>query len=372
MLNKGTKILSILTIAFLLISCDNSNENGQNGNNNETRLIPVETVTVEKDRFEDFIRLSGNVEAIDDATISAESSGRILSIRERGERVRKGGVIARLDDRLMQAQHEAAKTGFELANDTFNRLEALYADSIISTQDFNSARAQRDQAKAQLDQASKQLQDANIEAPFEGRIEERMIRTGELINPGMPVVRLVNTDRVRVLAGIPERYSTEIREGSEVVVNIRSVGGGERTATISYSGNVIDPETRTYTIEVELANPQEIIKPDMVVDLRVKRETLEDVVVIPRTAIVRDETGSFVFISREENGRKIAELVEVRTGTASGPLVQILEGISDGDEVVVVGMRNLSIGDELNVITNESSIERAKRLRDQERPVASY
>jgi len=372
MLNKGTKILSVLTIAFLLISCDNSNENGQNGNDNDRRLIPVETVTIVKDRFEDFIRLSGNVEAIDDATISAETSGRVHFIRERGERVSKGGVIARLDDRLTQAQYEAAQTGFELADDTFNRLEALYADSIISTQDYNSARAQRDQAKAQLDQARKQLQDANIEAPFEGRIEERMIRTGELINPGMPVVRLVNTDRIRILAGIPERYSTEIREGSEVVVNIRSVGGGERTAAISYSGNVIDPDTRTYTVEVELANPQQIIKPDMVVDLRVNRETLEDAVIIPRTAVIRDETGAFVFVSKEENGRTTAELVEVRTGAASGSLVQILEGISEGDEVVVAGIRNLSIGDELNIITNESSIERAKRLRDQEKSVVSY
>jgi membrane fusion protein, multidrug efflux system len=366
---KGKKLLTLIALAVLISACENGDENGQNAN--DVRLMPVETVTVEKDRFEDFIRLTGTVEAIDDATISAETSGRILSIRERGERVRQGEVIARLDDRLIQAQYEAARTGFELADDTFNRLEALYADSIISTQDFNSARAQRDQARAQLDQARKQLQDANISAPFNGRIEERMIRTGELINPGMPVVRLVNTDRVRILSGIPERYSAEIREGNEVVVNMRDAGGSSRTSRISYAGNVIDPDTRTYTIEVELTNPEQLIKPEMVVDLRVKRALLEDVVIVPRTAIVRDETGVFVFVAKEENGRKVAELQEVRIGTASGPLVQILEGISDGDEVVVAGMRNLSIGDELNILRNESSITRAERLRDQDRPVAN-
>lgn len=364
---KGTILITAAALALTLSACENGDENDRNGN--DVRLIPVETVTIVKDRFEDFIRLTGTVEAIDDATISAETSGRILYIRDRGERVREGEVIARLDDRLIQAQYDVARTGYELAEDTFNRLEALYADSIISTQDYNSARAQRDQARAQLDQASKQLQDANITAPFTGRVEDRMIRAGELINPGMPVVRLVNTDRVRILSGIPERYSAEIREGNDVVVNLHSIGGQSRTSRISSAGSVIDPDTRTYTIEIELSNPDQLMKPDMVADLRVKRQLLEDVVIIPRTAIVRDETGVFVFVAREENGRKIADLAEVRTGTASGPLIQILEGIGEGDEVVVSGMRNLSIGDELNVLRTESSIERAERLRDQARPV---
>ncbi len=363
----GTTLIPFAALVFLLSACENGEENSENGN--DVRLIPVETVTIVKDRFEDFIRLTGTVEAIDDAMISAEVSGRILSIRNRGERVREGEVIASLDDRLIQAQFEAARTGYELAEDTFNRLEALYADSIISTQDFNSARAQRDQAKAQLDQARKQLQDANITAPFSGSIEERMIRTGELINPGMPVVRLVNIDRVKILTGIPERYSAEIRQGNEVVVRMPSMAGMTRESRISYAGSVIDPDTRTYTVEVELNNPEGLIKPEMVADLRVKRQSLENVVIIPRTAIVRDETGVFVFVAREENGRKIANLNEVKTGTASGPLIQVLEGIHEGDEVVVTGMRNLSIGDELNVLKNESSIERAQRLRDQDRPV---
>jgi membrane fusion protein, multidrug efflux system len=356
---------------MMIASCTSENDDGQN--NNGVRLIPVETISIEMDAFEDFIRVTGTVEAIEDAIISAESSGRILYIKDRGDLVQRGDVIARLDDRIIQAQYNAAKTSYELSEDTFNRLETLYADSIISTQDFRNARAQRDQAKAQLEQAEKQLQDSQITAPFEGRIEERMIRTGELINPGMPVVRLVNTDRVRILSGIPESYSAEIREGSEVLISFRSFGGEAREGSVNYAGNVIDPDTRTYTIESELSNPQQLIKPDMVADLRVKRQTLQDVVIIPRTALVRDETGIFVFIAIEEgNGRKFAELVEVRTGPASGPLIQITDGIIEGDEVVVTGTRNLSTGDELNIITNQSSIERAINLRESDRAVTTF
>lgn len=373
--NKMSKLLTKgLVIFFLMIGLASCNtENGdENGVENNVRLIPVETIIIEEDTFSDEVRLTGTVEAIEDATISSETSGRVQYIRDRGERVSKGDVIARIDSRMIEAQRSAAQAAFELADDTFSRLEALYADSIISTQDYRNARAQRQQARAQLDQVEKQLQDSNIEAPFDGRIEDRMIRVGELINPGMPVARLVNTERVRILSGIPERYSGEIKEGSGVTINFKAFGSVTRNSSITYASNVIDPDTRSFIAEVELTNDEEVIKPEMVADLRITRQTLDNTIIIPRTAVIRDETGIFVFVSNEENGKKIADLVEVRLGNSSGSLVQVVEGLSAGDEVVVTGTRSLNIGDELNVISSESSIERANRLKESGQPVASF
>lgn len=367
---KRLFIILVLPVA-LFSACSNENEEPENGNNG-VRLMPVETVTMVSGDFDDYIRLSGTVEAIDDATISSESSGRILSISNRGDLVRSGEVIARLDDRVIRAQYDASTTAYELAEDTFNRLESLYADSIISTQDFRIVRAQRDQAKAQLELTNKQLLDSQIGAPFNGRIEERFVRSGELVNPGQPVVRLVNTEYIRIIAGIPERFSGEITEESEVEVNIRALGIDPIVSRIAYSGNVIDPDTRTYTIEVELNNTEGIIKPDMVVELQVKRSTLQNVLIIPRTAVLRDEEGASVFISRTENGVKYAELVSVTAGMSSGAVIQILSGLEEGDEVVVSGMRSLSIGDQLNVIQTETSLERSVKLSQDNRPVASF
>jgi len=372
MMKKVLKQTGLLLLAITFVSCDQGEENGAENGVNGARLMPVETVVIETDSFEDFVRTTGTVEAIEDAMISSETSGRILSIKERGERVEKGEVIAQIDDRLIQAQYEAAETGYELAKDTFNRFEALHADSIISTQDYNSAKAQRDQAQAQLNQVEKQLQDAKIEAPFTGRIEERFIRSGELINPGLPVVRLVNTDQVRVLAGVPERYSGEITEGSAVQINFRTVNNDSMESQITYASNVLDPETRTYAIEIEMQNSGQLIKPEMVVDLMLKRRTLQDVIIVPRTSVLRDENGQSVFIAREENGRKFARLVNVETGSASGPLIQITNGLSAGDELVVTGVRNLNEGDALNILTTETSIERAERLKTADKPVVTF
>jgi len=372
MMKKVFKQTGLLLLAIAFVSCGQGEENGDENGVNGARLMPVETVIIETDSFEDFVRTTGTVEAIEDAMISSETSGRILSIKERGERVDKGEVIAQIDDRLIQAQYEAAKTGYELAEDTFNRFETLHADSIISTQDYNSAKAQRDQAQAQLNQVEKQLQDAKIEAPFSGRIEERYIRTGELINPGLPVVRLVNTDQIRVLAGVPERYSGEIQEGSAVQISFRTVNNDSLESQITYASNVLDPETRTYAIEIEMENSGQLIKPEMVVDLMLKRRTLQDVIIVPRTSVLRDENGQSVFIAREENGRKFARLVNVETGTASGPLIQITNGLSAGDELVVTGVRNLNEGDALNILTTETSVERAERLKTADKPVVTF
>jgi membrane fusion protein, multidrug efflux system len=372
MMNTVIKISSLILLAFTLVSCDQGEENGEQNGTNGARLMPVETVIIEPDNFNDFVRTTGTVEAIEDAVISSETSGRILSLKDRGERVQKGDVIAQIDDRLIQAQYEAAKTGYELAEDTFNRFESLHADSIISTQDYNSARAQRDQARAQLNQVEKQLQDSKIEAPFSGRIEERFISTGELINPGMPVVRLVNTDLIRVLSGVPERYSGEIMEGSKVQLNFGGLNGETRESTVTYASNVLDPETRTYAIEVEMRNSEQLIKPDMVVDLLLERRTLENVIIIPRTAVLRNEDGQSVYIASEQDGEKVARLVNVETGSAGGALIQIVNGLSDGDELVVNGVRNLSEGDVLNILNTETSKERAEKLKTADRPVVSF
>lgn len=366
MKNLKPTLLLIPIAAFLLSSCAGEIETNEENSVNGARSVAVETIQIEADQFEDRIRLTGKVQALEDAIVASESSGRVLSIVGRGERVRRGDVMIQLDDRMIQAQYNAAVAGYELAKDTFERLEALYADSIISTQDFRSARTQRDQARSQFELAEKQLRDTRMEAPFTGRIEDRLIRVGELVNPGQPVLRLVNSDRVRVIAGIPERYSGDIYEGDEVEIVFSSLGDSSRTGYITYAGSVIDPDTRTFEIEIELENNDGRIKPDMIADLSVLRSVVENAIVIPRTAIIRDETGVYVFRSSNNGGVKVAELVPVTSGMASGSLIQILSGLQVGDEVVVSGMRTLSIGDELNILLSESSRERASRLKNQE------
>lgn len=360
-------IIPVVLLSFFFIQCETGEGGGTDTQNNERRVrtVAVETVTMKTESFDATIKIHGMVEAFDDATVSSEASGRIQHIAPLGKRVERGEVIASMDDRLLQAQYEAARVSYELAVDTYRRQQVLYADSIISELQYNNIRTQRDQAKAQYEQAQKQLRDTRIEAPFSGRVEERFVKTGELINPGMPVARIVNTDRVKITAGVPERFSADVREGSQVSIHFRMQEDVRRNGIITFAGNVVDPETRTYPVEIEVPNPEGLLKPEMVADLHIRRTTIDNTLVIPRTAIVRDERGPNLFVVRKENEHPVAEFVPVRTGASSGLLIQILEGIEEGDEVVVSGQRTLNQGDRLDILASRSSIEHTVAIREE-------
>lgn len=345
--------LIFLFIALLVgvAACSDESENGKNADNNDrVRTTVVETTVLEKTTYSDYVRLTGSLESVDDAVVSAQASGRVLNIVERGQRLREGDIIAELDDELLQASYRVAKTNYEMLTDVYNRQQPLHADSIVSTLEFNQIVAQKEQAQAQLNQAERQLKDAKIRAPFSGRVEERMVRTGELLNPGMPVVRLVNSSRVKVSGGIPERYALDITEGTNVRVNLSSYGGDELEAKVTYTGSVIDPNSRTLPVEIEIPNPDSVLKPEMMVGLQITRKVLDDVITVPRTALIRGDEGLNIFVAREENGHKVARLVRVTTAQSSGNRVIISDGLSAGDEIVIVGQTLLNEGDRLDIV----------------------
>ena len=352
-MNHMTKIVPALLLVIALTACEQDNGNGNN--DVQSREVVVETLKAELRSFAEVVRVTGTVEALEDAIISAEVSGRVQSIADRGTHVRQGQELVRLDDRIVRSSVDMARANYELAEDALRRQEPLLQDSIISQLQFNQIRTQRDQARSQLEQAEKQLSDSRISAPFDGRIEDRMVTAGELVNPGIPVLRLVNLDRVRINAGVPERFINDIQEETPVTVSLRSYGGGELESVVRYAGSLIVPETRTFPIEIVMDNRAGLLKPEMVVNLSVTRKVWEDVLIVPRTALVRDEEGLQLFVVNQDGDLKIAEARRVVTGASSGAMIVIEQGLEHGDEVIVTGQTNVSDGDFVRIQSRRTS-----------------
>ncbi|MEX0771882.1 MAG: efflux RND transporter periplasmic adaptor subunit [Balneolales bacterium] len=333
------------------MSCNNNGaEAGENDTNeNSTRVVAVETLVIEPDEFLDGVEVTGTTESMNDAVISAEASGRVLQIQSRGSQVLAGDVLAQMDEELLESAVEVAMANYENAQDAFERQEPLFEEGIITPLEFNAVRSQRDQAQAQLRQAERQLENATITAPFNGRVEQRMVDIGELLSPGSPVVRLVDTERVKITAGVPDRFLYEVDEGSSVTISLRNYGGDRYEAEVSFAGNVIDEQTRTFPIEIEMDNPEGLIKPQMSVGLLVTLAFIEDAITVPRTALIRDETGQNVFVVNREGEQPVAEYRPVTTGRSTAGNVLILEGLSGGDEVIVAGLSNLSPEDVVRI-----------------------
>ncbi|MFO8233474.1 MAG: efflux RND transporter periplasmic adaptor subunit [Longimonas sp.] len=333
--------------------------------------VPVEILQVELQAFQDQLDLTGTLETDDDATLSAQTAGRLQSREALGEQVDRGTVVARIDptqaqaaERQARAQLRSAQSAYEQAQDSFDRQEPLYRDSVISAIEFEGVRAQLNQAEAQveqaeaaLEQAQDQLANTGIEAPFAGTIEEHFATTGEEIAPGTPVLRMVNTERMYLTVGVPERYINDIdREGS-VDVRFRSLGNEAIPGTIRFVGGAVDPVNRTFRVEVELKNDEGRLHPDMVGRVLIPREQLDNVIVVPRRAIERDEDGYRLYVVTNPEGE--APRVESRLVTL-GPTSQgrtaILDGLSPDVAVIVTGQSNVAEGDTANIVERYATL----------------
>lgn len=367
----------LVGLASLLAGCGNEGGTETATAQDRTR-VRVETLVLEPQRFEDIVEVTGNVDALNDASLSAEASGTLVHVAQRGTRVPEDSVVARVNPRSAraaveqaQAQVESAQAQYALAQDTYGRQAPLYRDSIISASEFEGVRSQRtqalaalNQAKASLSQAQERLANTRIEAPFSGTVEERLQEPGEQASPGEQVVRLVNTQQVRVEAGVPERYANDLVQGDSVRVRVQSAPLDDRWGRLTFVGNTIDPASRTFPIEVAIDNPERRLKPEMVATVFVVRERLDDVLVAPRSAISRDEDGLDAYTVARTDSGAVVQSQRVTLGPASGNQVVIRSGLAPGDELVTVGQSDVARGDQVEVVTQHEDPDAAAPAAD--------
>jgi membrane fusion protein, multidrug efflux system len=366
-------LTGVLALGFVFAGCSGSETNGEaegSGPVTSSRTVRVETLVLQPSGFQDVIELTGTVEATNDATLSAQSAGTVVSLAERGQAVRAGQTIAQLDPgiaRASVAQAEAsvaaAQAQFDLAADNLRRQEPLFRDSVISAIEFenvraqhNAAQAQLAQARAVLAQATQQLGYSSVTTPFAGVVEDRLVERGEQVMPGTPVVRVVSTGLVKVTAGVPERYAGDINVGTDVQIAFQAAGIAERAGRVTFVGSAIDPQSRTFPVEIAIENQDGRLKPQMVARVQIAREQLDNVIVVPRSAVLTDENGTSVYIVTRSTNGAIAERRDVVLGSAYGTTVVVQTGLQAGDEVVVLGQNNLIQGDALEIAAQHESV----------------
>jgi membrane fusion protein (multidrug efflux system) len=316
------------------------------------RVINVETQRVVPQSFVDDIRLTSAVLANQDVMVAAEESGVIRELFvDKGRRVSEGDPIARIDDRLLSAQFEQAQAAASLASQTWERRKRLWEDDQVGSEiAYLESKYAAEQNAANARALEERLARTVIRAPFSGMIEERHVEIGSMVNPGQSVVRLVDLNPVKVVAGVPERYATDVAVGAVATLTFDVLGDEIFSAPIHYVGSTVEASTRTFMIEVIVANDEGMIKPQMVANMSVTRRQVVDAVVVPQDALVRVEKGYVAFVVSEWNEGTVAEVRPVMLGPTRNNLVVIEEGIEAGELLVVVGQKSVADGDRVNVV----------------------
>lgn len=316
------------------------------------RMINVEVQTLEAEPFVEEIRLTSVAMANQDVLVAAEESGVVRELFvDRGDRVAAGDAIAKIDDGILTAQVAQARAAAELAQQTWERRKRLWEeDQVGSELAYLEARYMAEQASATLSALEQRLERTVVRAPFDGVLEDRRVDIGATVNPGDAIGRLVDLNPIRVFAGVPERYATDVKVGAPAQLTFEALDGQAFEATIRYVGATVNPANRTFPIEVVLPNPGRRIKPEMVANMSVTRRQVSAALVVPQDALVRVEDGYVAYVVAERGGVQVAEVRPVQLGPARRNLVVVESGLAVGDRLVIVGQKSIADGDRVNVV----------------------
>jgi membrane fusion protein, multidrug efflux system len=308
---------------------------------NEKRVL-VSAIALKTSAFEHAIDIQANIKTRQNLQLYPELGGKLEKIIvKEGQEVKKGTLLAVIDDAGFQEQIDQMQLQLDLAKTTFERTARLWEQKIGSEMMFLEAKTRYEAQKKQLDQMKKQLAKAKIYAPFDGIIDEIFANQGSNVAPGMsPVLRIVNLKSMYVEADVPENYLTAITKGSKAVVEIPVLNLTLNT-TIRQTGSFVQPSNRTFRIEAPLENATGQIKPNLNAKLSVIDYINPNAILVPLRTIRENAEGEnyvFVLTGPEGDNNYIAKQRFVTLGKTKNEMIEITEGISENDLLVDEGV----------------------------------
>lgn len=317
----------------------------------DTQRYPlVHTLTLKDSAFTHYIEVQGNIDTKENLLIYPEFSGILTQLNVKaGQKVTKGQVLARIDDGGMSAQLAQAENKLALDKTTFDRQKNLWNQKIGSEiQYLQTQTAYQSQQKA-VKQMQAQLSKTIVRAPFSGTIDEVNTERGQVVAPGQALFRIVNLGNMYVTANVPENYLSELKLGATVEVYLNAIGKTYK-GKVRQVGTYINPNNRTFGIEIAVPNPDNLLRPNQVAVLKIEDYTNKNALLIPENIISENATNEkVVFVVTNDKTPKATQRT-IEVGYTSGSMVEVKSGLKTGDIVVTDGGKALSDGANVEII----------------------
>lgn len=320
-----------------------------------TQNIPlITTILAKEEVFDHVLELQGNVTTKNLLTITPEYNGILTNVYvTEGQRVSKGQTLAKIDDGGLSQQLAQLKIQSALAKTTFERQERLWNQKIGSEIQYLQAKSSYEAQEEAINQLQKQLNKTTVRAPFSGTIDDVITEKGSVVGAGQtPLMRIVNLNDMYIETDVPESYIPSVIKGKKVTVEFPVLGTTIDTK-IRQAGDVINATNRTFKVEVDVPNKDKTIKPNLTAKLKINDYSNPKAILIPQSIISENAEGEqyvYVVKDKKDDNKGVVNKVIIKTGKTQGDVIEVLEGITGGSELIQEGARSVKDGQTVKVI----------------------
>ena len=321
-------------------------KNSKDGKPKEPESVPVEVVTAASQSINASYAGTANLEAPNEAQVVAKSSGvMVAQLAEEGDTVRQGQVLARIDPARAQLEVQRSQATVNKLSNNYARAQELRKQNLISAEAHDQIRFDLESAKAGLNLARLELSYTNVTAPISGVIAQRMVKQGNLVTLNAPVFRIVNTQYLEAVMNVPERELALIKAGMPVRMIVDAVPGQVFEGRVDRVSPVMEAGSGTFRVTCAFDGKQ-ILRPGMFGRFEIIYDRRENVLTIPRTAMLEDETDPAVYVVRA--GKAVR--APIKLGYSNGEIAEVVSGLKTGDRIITAGKVSVRDGGGVTVI----------------------
>jgi membrane fusion protein, multidrug efflux system len=360
------KILIFICLLFLIVSCGTQDKKAQleklkkehdkisqqiailekelNPAGTESAVM-VNAEPVKRAAFQHYIEVQGRIDGNENIGVSPRSPGVVTKILvTEGDYVKKGQILAELDADVLKRNMIDLETQLAYVTDLYNRQKSLWDQGIGSEKQYLDAKNGKESLENKVSAMKEQIKMSNITSPIDGTIEDIPIKVGQMAAVGVPSFRVINFSKAKAVADVGEAYSSKISTGDQVKVYLPDFNE-EIVQKVTFASKFINPTNRTFTVEVELPQISNNFRANMIAVIRIKDYSNPSAIAVPQNYIQSSKNeGLFIFVAREENGKKVVRKAYIKPGITYNGLTEIVSGLKEGDMVITAGYKDLYDG----------------------------
>ncbi len=294
---------------------------------------------ISKSSFSHYIDVQAKVDADENVTVNSQLPGAVTVINVKpGSTVSKGQVLAEIDNETYIKGLDELKSAREFANTVYLKQKNLWDQKIGTEIQFLQAKNTLESLDKKLSTLYQQIEMTKVKSPIAGVVDEVFLKLGQMAAPGMPGIRVVNMNKLKIKADIAESYISKVKTGDEVDILFPDMNQTTK-AKLTYVGKVIDAMNRTFNVEISLPRNSSL-HPNMVAVIKIADYTNSSTFVLPANVVQITDEGTYVFV----NENNIARKKNVSIGKNYKGTIEILEGLNDNDPIITTGYQDIVDG----------------------------